>query len=327
MTCRCCNGETKRAGHFSNRNRLVQRYRCKRCGATFSESQPLDGTRIETDKAGQVIRLLVEGVGINATCRLTGLHKETVLGILAAAGRHCQALLDEKIRNVQVDSVQVDEMFCFVHCKQRNNVENDYNIGDQYLFLAIDAKSKLILSHVIGKRDSGNAYSIMTDLNERVAGRFQLTTDSFQPYKLCVPRGLGERVDYAQLRKIYRASPLDLQAERRYSPAPCIGIRINIYKGDPDPDKISTSYIERTNLSVRLFQRRFTRLTLGYSKKIEYLRYSAALFLAHFNFCRKHSTHGQTPAQAANLTDHAWTIGELLGLGNSHATKKEPETI
>ncbi len=306
---------------------MVQRYRCKKCGATFSEPQPLGGTRIETEKAAQVIQLLVEGVGINAVCRLTKLHKETVLGILASAGRHCQELLNERIQSVQVGSVQVDELFCFVGCKQRNNHAHDYERGDQYLFLAIDATSKLILSHVIGKRDSGNAFEIIKDLNERVAGRFQLTTDAFLPYRTSVRLGLGDKVDYAQLMKIYKASPADLGAERRYSPTPCIGVRIKIRCGDPDPDKISTSYIERTNLSVRLFNRRFTRLTLGYSKKIEYLRYSTALFIAHFNFCRKHSTPGSTPAQAAKLTDHAWTINELLGLDKNCVGDFVTETI
>lgn len=311
MNCKCCKGETKRFGHFQNRNRTVQRYRCLRCGTTFSESQPLEGVRTETERAIQVVHLLVEGMGIRAISRFTKLDQKTVLNILASAGQHCARLLDERIRNVEVESVQVDEMFTYVGCKQRNNLENDYDKGDQYLFMSIDSKSKLILGHVIGKRDSGNANYIINDLNERVAGRFQLTTDAFLPYRRAVQYRLGDRVDFAQLMKIYKSSG-DIKGERRYSPPECIGAKIMVRSGDPDRAKISTSYIERTNLSVRIFQRRFTRLTTSYSKKVEFLRHSTALFIAHFNFCRVHGTHKQTPAQAARITDKAWTIGELL---------------
>ena len=308
MTCLCCKGEAKRFGFFRNRNRFVQRYRCTQCAKTFSEDQPLEGVRIETAKAIQVVNLLVEGVGIRAASRLTDLNQETVLNILATVGQQCDRLLDEKILNVKVESVQVDELFCFVGCKQRNNRANDYDRGDQYTFLSIDSKSKLILYYVIGKRDSGNAYHIINDLNKRVAGRFQLTTDAFLPYRKCVEQGLGDRVDFAQLMKIYKGNPGDVLGERRYSPPECVGFRIKIRSGDPDRKKISTSYIERTNLSVRLFNRRFTRLTLGYSKKIEYLRHSTALFIAHFNFCRKHSAPKLTPAHAAGITDHTWSL-------------------
>jgi IS1 family transposase/transposase-like protein len=311
VNCRCCKGETRRFGRFQNKNRIVQRFQCVKCGTTFSESQPLEGVRIETTKAVQVVQLLVEGVGIRAISRLTGLHQETVLNVLASAGKRCAELLDKQVRNVQVESVQVDELFCFVGCKQKQNLTNDYERGDQYCFLSIDSKSKIILNHVVGKRDSGNASYIIKDLKERVAGRFQLTTDAFPPYRNCVRYGLGDRVDFAQLMKIYKNST-ELKGERRYSPPECIGTRIEVRSGNPDRKRISTSYIERTNLSVRLFQRRFTRLTLGYSKKIEYLRYSTALFIAHFNLCRIHSAHKQTPAQAAGLTDHVWTVTELL---------------
>ncbi len=317
MTCRCCNGATKKSGRFKNRNRMVQRFQCLKCGTSFSEAQPLEGVRIDTAKAAQVVHLLVEGVGIRAISRLTRLHQETVLNVLESAGEHCAKLLAAKVRNVKVESVQVDETFCFVGCKQRNNAGNNYHLGDQYLFLAIDSKSKIILNHIIGKRDSGNTYWLVNDLNERVAGRFQLTSDAFAPYKNCVAKALGDRVDFAQLMKLYgtKVGPDSKNAEVRYSPPPIVGIRKTVVSGNPDKSLISTSYVERTNLSIRLFQRRFTRLTLGYSKKIEFLRHSVALFIAHFNFCRKHSAHGQTPACAASLTGHTWKIEELLAIG------------
>jgi IS1 family transposase len=316
----------KKNGRFQNRNRIVQRFICKTCHQTFSEEQPLDGVRIEADKAAQVVRLLVEGVGILATSRLTGLNPRTVLNVLAAAGEHCARLLDSTIRNVEVESVQCDETFCFVGCKERNNTAKDYDRGAQYLFLSIDSRSKIILNHVIGKRDSGNANDLINDLNERVAGRFQLTTDSYAPYQNCVRYRLGERVDFAQLMKLYSGNKLDLNAHHQYSPPVCTGIRKYIRSGNPDRKLISTSYVERTNLSIRLFNRRFTRLTLGFSKKIEFLKHSVALFIAHFNFCRKHSAHSQTPAQAARLTNHQWSVEELLAIttpekkGNSTRT-------
>jgi transposase-like protein/IS1 family transposase len=321
MNCRCCSGNATKFGTFTNKNRIVQRYRCSKCGTSFSESQPMQGVTVATDKVVQVVHLLVEGVGIRSAARLTGLDQKTILKIIASAGEQCARLLDERIKNVRVESVQVDELFCFVGCKQKNNRGNDYNRGDQYTFLAVDSASKLILSHVIGKRDSGNAYHILNDLNERVAGRFQLTTDAFHPYRKCAEAALDGRVDFAQLMKIYKNSA-ELKGERRYSPPECVGIRIEVRDGDPDPAMISTSYVERVNLTVRHFNRRFTRLTIGYSKKIEYLRASTALFIAHYNFCRKHSTVNVTPAQAAGLANRAWTIEELLSLSQTACHEK-----
>lgn len=274
----------------------------------------MQGVTIETHKIVQVVNLLVEGVGIRAASRLTQLDQKTILKIVLSAGERAAQVLDEKVRNVTVESVQVDELFCFVGCKQRNNQGNDYNRGDQYTFLAVDSASKLILSHVIGKRDSGNAYEILNDLNQRVSGRFQLTTDAFQPYRKTAEQALGDKVDFAQLMKIYKDEPASLRVERRYSPPPCVGVKIHVRSGDPDPAMISTSYVERTNLTVRTFNRRFARLSLGYSKKIEYLRAATALFVAHFNFCRKHSTLNTTPARWAKLTDHQWTTEELLNI-------------
>jgi transposase-like protein/IS1 family transposase len=325
VNCYCCNGESKKFGRFQNRNRIVQRYRCNRCGTTFSESQPLAGIRTDESEAEKVVNMLCEGIGIRAIGRLTGLDQKTVMRILESAGERCASLLDNQIRNVKVNTCQVDETFCFVGCKQRANVIEDVNRGDQYLFLAIDADTKLILSHTIGKRDSGNALVLMDDLKQRVAGSFQLTTDAFMPYKNVVRHTFGNTIDFAQLIKIYAAT--NLKGERRYSPPECISTRTIIRSGNPDRKKISTSYIERTNLTIRLFNRRFTRLTLGYSKKIENLRHSTALFIAHFNLCRVHGTHKQTPAMAAGLTDHVWSVAELLGFNsNSNAAENSPAT-
>lgn len=254
------------------------------------------------------------------------MDKKTVLRILESAGEHCAGFLESRVRNVKASSVQVDETFCFVGCKQRRNLTNDCDRGDQYLFMAIDADTKLIINHIIGKRDAGNALALMEDLKRKVSGNFQLTTDAFQPYRNVVRYTFGKEIDFAQLIKIYAVPNQDLRSERRYSPPECISTRVIVRSGNPDRSRVSTSYIERTNLSVRLFNRRFTRLTLGYSKKIENLRHSTALFISHFNFCRVHSAHKQTPAQAAGLTDHVWSIEELLGFVSKNDAEQKTES-
>jgi IS1 family transposase/transposase-like protein len=313
VNCICCNGIAKRRGFYRNKNFNVQRFECLKCGTSFSDKQPLDNLRVDFKQACRVLDLITEGVGINAVSRLTGLNKRTVLNVLARAGSKAGRFLDDKVRNVLPESVQADEMFCFVGCKDRANIAPyDPFRGSQYLFMAIDSKSKLIISHVIGQRSNRNTENLLNDLKGRVVGRMQLTTDGFEPYKVEVPRTIGSNVDFAQLVKQY-ANPRDLtDPERRYSPTVCTGARKVIRCGKPNPDRISTSYMERTNLTVRLFNRRFTRLTLGYSKKFEYLIHSINLMIFHFNFIHIHSAHGQTPAMAADLTTFKWTFQDLL---------------
>jgi IS1 family transposase/transposase-like protein len=312
VNCVCCNGIAKRRGFYRNKNFNVQRFECLKCGTSFSDKQPLDNLRVDFKQACTVLNMLSEGIGIRAVSRLTGLHQQTVLNVLARAGSKAGRFLDTTVRNVQPESVQADEMFCFVGCKDRANLTHDPFRGSQYLFLAMDSKSKLIISHVIGQRTVSNTTRLLNDLKQRVAGRFQLTTDGYEPYKVEVRRTLGKDVDFAQLVKQY-ANPRDLtDPERRYSPTVCTGVRIRVRQGNPDRKLISTSFMERQNLSVRLFNRRFTRLTLGYSKKFEYLIHSINLMIFHFNFVRTHATHGKTPAQSAGLTGKEWTFEDLL---------------
>jgi IS1 family transposase len=270
---------------------------------------------VDFKQAVRVLELLSEGCGIRAVSRLTGLHQQTVLNVLARSGSKAGRFLDSTVRNIQPESVQADEMFCYVGCKERHNRTQDEFRGDQYLFLAMDSKSKLIISHVIGKRSRENTRLLLEDLRSRVLpSKFQLTTDGYEPYKVFATSTLGKEVDFAQLIKRY-ANPLDISdPERRYSPTACIGTRVMIRRGNPDRALISTSFIERQNLSVRLFNRRFTRLTLGYSKKFEYLIHSINLMVFYFNFIKLHAAHGQTPAMAAGLTDHPWTFEEMLTL-------------
>ncbi|MGO8928395.1 MAG: transposase [Limisphaerales bacterium] len=310
MVCHNCKCECKKFGFHKG----FQRYRCRDCGRTFSDipERPLDSLRLPFDKAVQIVHLLVEGVGIRAIERLTGVHRDTVLNVLEVAGQKCARLMDERVRNVPFESVQVDELFAFVWCKEKQNLAHWRNRGDQYTFLGVDAKTKFILNFVVGKRDAVTAQEYMQDLKKRVKAPFQLTTDGFGAYPTEVYYTFQNQIHFAQLIKEYACPEEIMIGQRRYSPPECIGARTEVRCGNPSPDQISTSYVERTNLSVRLFNRRFTRLTLGYSKKLANLKLSVALLIAHFNFCRVHSAHGQTPAMAAGLANHVWTIPELL---------------
>ncbi len=313
MVCCNCNLKCKKFGKYGPQR--IQRYRCKSCKRTFSEPQdkPLDNMRIPVEKAVQALNLMVEGCGIRTVSRVTELHQETVLALLEKAGERAAALLDSKVRNVAADQVQVDEIWGFVHCKQKNTKgKDDRAIGDQYTFVAIDRKSKLVISHVVGKRTAANASRLMDDLASRLADRTQLTTDGFRPYVDAVEWAFGADVDFAQLVKIYKG---DEAKRERYSPSRCIGAVPTVIQGKPDPAMICTSHVERNNLTMRTFLRRLTRLSLGFSKKLENLKHAAALHFAHYNFCRVHKSLRVTPAMEAGLADHIWSLTELLCLG------------
>jgi len=293
----------------------VQRYACDRCGKSFSESQPLDGLRVDFKRAAQVVHLLCEGMGIRAIERFTQLNRRTVLGILETAGEKCARLLDAKVRNVKAEQIQADEICCFVGCRQYNPIEGDAERGQFFTFLSVDRVSKLIINWRTDKHTRQAAEDFLNDLKGRVQNRFQLSTDNWLGYasdKGAVRGVFGDSIDYATETKFYAKAPLRLPIRRWFMPQKVVAVRKRVRIGEPDLKLTTTSHCERTNLSVRLFNRRFTRLTLGYSKKLENLRHAVALFIAHFNFCRVHSAHKQTPAQAAGLTEHTWTIAELL---------------
>jgi len=291
----------------------VRRFRCVRCGKTFSEPQPLDGLRIETQKVNEVVRLLCEGVGIRATSRLTGLNKETVLNILETVGEKCAAFHDATIRNVPTVNVETDELYSYVFCRQVQNRTKEPERGEQYTFLSFCRDSKLVISFFTGKRSWENTHEHVRDLKTRLAGRVQISTDNWKGYRGrqgAIQEAFGvDGVNYGMLTKVYAKSS---RPELRFAPQVCILCKKTPMLGQPDNDLICTSHVERQNLNIRLFNRRFTRLTLGYSKKLENLRHSVALFVCYWNFCWKHTTTGQTPAQASKLTDHVWTVAELL---------------
>jgi IS1 family transposase len=220
--------------------------------------------------------------------------------------------MDSRVLEMPFEAVEVDELFCFVHCQERQNTADRRDIGEQCAYLGVDPHSKFIMNFAVGKRDAVTTQVYIQDLKKRVNAPFQLTTDGFPAYQNEVYFTFQNQIHFAQLIKKHACPEECLIGQRRYSPPECIGVKVKVRCGNPPPDRISTSFVERTNLSVRLFNRRFTRLTLGYSKKLENLKHSLALLIAHFNFCRVHSKHGKTPAMAAGLADHVWTVDELL---------------
>src|ERR1039458_8678607 len=269
--------------------------------------------QLNTAKRCQIIAALIEGNSINGTCRMLGVGKHTVLRLLEDAGCACAAFHDANVRNLRVGRVQCDEIWQYVGAKSKNVRPEKEAIGwgDVWTWTAIDADSKLIISYMLGDRGASTARAFMQDIASRISNRIQLTTDGHRVYAEAVENAFGSEIDYAMLVKIYGASN---DGESRYSPATCIGCRTGVLAGNPDPKYISTSYVERQNLSMRMGMRRFTRLTNGFSKKFENHAHQVALYFFHYNFCRVHTTLRVTPAMEAGLTDHVWTLAELCSL-------------
>lgn len=259
----------------------------------------------------QVIAALVEGNSIRATCRMTNVSKPTVLKLLADMGTVCAAYHDEHVRNVPSKRIQCDEIWSFVGAKMKNVPEAKADEwGDFWTWTAIDADSKLIVSWLVGQRGPRWAHIFMEDVASRVASRIQITTDNHKAYAKAVEGAFGLDCDYAMLIKLYGNDPFDT----KYSPSTCIGVQRKPLIGNPDPDHISTSFVERQNLTMRMSMRRFTRLTNGFSKKIENHEAAIALHFMHYNFCRIHTTLRVTPAIEAGLANHVWSIEDLVGL-------------
>ncbi len=298
----------------------MQRYRCVRCNKTFSESQPLNGLRVDFDKACQVVHLLCEGMGIRAIARFTGLDTKTIMNILAEAGQKAAQFLNVRVRNVRPDYVQADELCSFVKTKEANTDDVDMEHGNFFTHLSVCRQSKLIVNFQVSKRTWEDSINFMRDLQSRMSGRFTLCTDGLPAYigrASVIKRVFGDTIDYASEIKVFYNKPAGMYSfhtPRRTALGDFVAVKRTARIGKPDLKMTTTSHVERMNLSVRLFNRRYTRLTLGYSKTLENLRHAIALFIAHFNFCRVHSAHGRTPAQAAGLTDHQWTIEELLAV-------------
>lgn len=313
MTCtKCNNAEAQRFGRYGKRK--VQRYRCKACGATFSAPQKDFGKHtIDTDRVLQVVGLLMEGMSIRSVARVTGVHKNTIMALVVTVGRKCQEVLDRYVGNLKPKYVQADELWTFVHTKEKHLRHDDpADWGDAYIWLAIDSESKLLISYLVGKRDAHSAMTFVRDFGQRLnpLWRCQFTSDGFRAYIPAVEETFGADIDFAQLIKIY-GKP-DIAGPDWYGPPKVIETVPTPISGDPKMERISTSHIERANLSVRTHLRRFTRLSLGFSKKLENLKATVALFAAYYNLCRVHMTLRVTPAMEAGLTDHVWTLYELL---------------
>jgi IS1 family transposase len=270
--------------------------------------------RLSTEKRAQVVAALIEGNSVRGTCRLTGVCKDAVLKLIPDMGASCAAFHNATVRGVKVQRVQCDEIWSFCYAKEKNvPVEKEgTGAGSVWTWTAIDADSKLILSYLCGGRDASWACQFMEELASRVTTRIQITTDGHRAYAEAVEGAFGMNVDYAMLIKLY-GSPAD-NPESRYSPAACIGTRTGILSGNPDRNHISTSYVERQNLNLRMGVRRFTRLTNAFSKKFENHCHMVAIYHAYYNFCRVHQTLRVTPAMEAGLTDHIWSLQELVGL-------------
>ncbi len=257
---------------------------------------------------------MAEGVSIRAITRITGADKGTVIRLLEEFGQICAEYHDVFVRGVAVRRLQCDEVWSFVGAKAKNTTPEKKleGWGDTWTWTAIDADTKLCVSYLIGGRDLGWAKEFMEDCASRIHGRVQVTTDGHKAYLEAVEGAFGMDVDYAQLQKIYGA-PSD-EETRRYSPAKCIGTDMKVVSGNPDPKHISTSYVEGQNLSMRMGMRRFTRLTNGFSKKIENHIAAVAIYFMHYNFCRVHQSLRVTPAMAAGITDHVWSLEEVCAL-------------
>ncbi|MGD0766907.1 MAG: IS1 family transposase [Tepidisphaeraceae bacterium] len=270
--------------------------------------------RLDKETRVRIVQCLVEGVGVNATCRMTGAAKNTVLKLLADLGEACAKYHDEHVCHLLTKRVQCDEVWSFVYAKQKNvpaEMKGQFGVGDVWTWTAIDADTKLMISWMIGLRDAGYANEFMHDVASRLARKVQLTTDGLKVYLDAVEDAFGGDIDYAQLVKIYGA---ENPGAGRYSPPQVIGVEHEEICGTPDIGHVSTSYVERSNLTIRMMNRRFTRLTNAFSKKIDNHIHAFALFVMHYNFCKLHGTIRVTPAMEAGLSKTVWEIEDLLKL-------------
>jgi IS1 family transposase len=269
-------------------------------------------------KRSQILHLLVEGNSLRSTSRIADVSLNTATKLLIDAGKACAAHHDRHVRGVAANRVQCDEIWSFIGVKAKNRAKSkraiDPTAGDVWTWTAIESETKLIISYLVGGRDAEYAMALMDDLRQRVTTRMQLTTDGHAPYLAAVEESFGSDIDFATLVKQYGAPPVEAEAARRYSPSECIGTRKTKITGNPDPKHISTSYVERQNLTLRMMQRRFTRLTNGFSKKLENHAFAVALHMTFYNFARIQKTLRVTPAMAAGIASCAWDIGGIVDL-------------
>jgi IS1 family transposase len=269
---------------------------------------------LKPEKRTAIVAALTEGNSIRSTARMVGVSKDTVSKLLVDLGEACAIFMNEKMHGITSKRVQIDEIWSFVYSKAKNipaDRRGEFGIGDMWTYTAIDADTKLFISYLLGRRDGWTAREFLKDVAGRLANRVQLTTDGHAPYLDAVDAAFANDIDYAMLVKIYGSSGED---ERRYSPAKCLGCTPHAVTGNPDPKHISTSYVERANLTMRMSMRRFTRLTNAFSKKVENHAAAIALYAVHYNFARIHKTLRVTPAMAAGIEKSPWEISDIVAL-------------
>ncbi len=282
--------------------------------------------KLDPKDRARILHMLCEGQSIRAIARIMGSSKNTIAKLLNDAGKICAAYQDEVMRDLNTTRVEVDEIWSFTYAKQKNvktAKSAPESAGDTWAWTAIDADSKLVMSWMVGGRDGQYAMAFMDDLRSRLANRVQLTSDGHKAYLEAVEGAFVGDVDYAQLVKIYGAAPESFKG--RYSPADCTGIKKRAVEGDPDMKYVSTSYVERQNLTMRMHMRRFTRLTNGFSKKVESHSNAVALHFMYYNFVRIHQTLKVTPAMAAGVTEKLWEMSDIVALIEKHETEVTPK--
>lgn len=274
--------------------------------------------RLSTEKRAQILSCLVEGNSIRATVRMTGAAKNTITKLLADVGQACADYQDRVMRDLPCKVVEVDEIWSYCYAKQKNVPEQfkgTPGYGDVWTFTAICADTKLVPAYMVGERTADDADVFLRDLAGRMANRIQLSTDGHSMYESTVGPAFNQKVDWAQIIKSYTSVPTD---QPKYSPPKQTGTKVRVLKGDPDLDRISTSYVERQNLTMRMGMRRFTRLTNAFSKRVENLAHAVSLHFFFYNFARPHQTlkgpYARTPAMAAGITDHVWSVEEIAAL-------------
>jgi transposase-like protein/IS1 family transposase len=315
MNCPKCDGLSKKDGKDRKDD---QRFKCTSCGKRFSlpKDKLLANMILNEDKALLCLNLLVEGSSVRSTERITGVHRDTILSLLETVGKKCLWIQENLVRDVKVKFVQADEVWAFVAMKDKvkndKQIESD-KVGSAYTFTAIDSESKLIVAWHLGRRTESDALVFLNKVYGAIEGatrQFQISTDGWTGYNHTVQETLGMMAHYGQIVKMYGSPNPD---EVRYSPADVLNVKKRVIFGHPIKDRISTSHVERQNLTMRMSMRRFTRLTNGFSKKWENLNYMLAIYFAFYNFCRSHKSLNQaTPAMAANLTKTIWSLKDLL---------------
>ncbi|MGC2459138.1 MAG: IS1 family transposase [Gallionellaceae bacterium] len=276
-------------------------------------------------KRTQILNLLVEGNSMRATSRIADCSINTVTDLLVNVGMACSEYQDKAMRNLTCKRIQCDEIWAFCYCKQKNvapEMEGVLGYGDVYTWTAIDPVTKLVPSFMVGKRTAEYAEAFIGDLKSRLAGRVQLTTDGLKVYVNAVEEAFGKDIDFAQLVKIYGSEGQSKTDTIRYSPSEYVGAEKTVKMGNPDMDHVSTSHVERQNLTMRMSMRRFTRLTNGFSKKVENLEHMVALHFMHYNFVRIHKTLHTTPAMAAGVSNKLWDISDIVKLIPEERPKK-----